>query len=355
MVAVLAILLTLILVIGIHEAGHALAALVFKVKIKKISIGFGRPIMQWRTKQGCDWVWALWPLGGYVQLLNSRISAVAPEDDSRCFDKKPIWMRIIILSAGAAANLLTAWCAFIVVFYLGMTYTLPKVNTVQPQSVAAQAGILPGEQFTAIGGHLTPSWQQVGMELVIAWGQKVPATMSLPDLKIKNIILDLSQIKFNAKENSLLAGIGITPDPAAGEGHLRFPALGSAIHHTNQVIVHTLDFFLMVLKQLFSGVIPFSILLGPIGVFAVSIATLTQGIVSFLFFIASLSLAVALVNLLPLPGLDGGSIWYCIIEKIRGKPISIALEVLIYRLVFIAFCLVLVQLVLNDLVRFFHL
>ena len=79
-----------------------------------------------------------------------------------------------------------------------------------------------------------------------------------------------------------------------------------------------------------------------------------QGVVVFIFFIASFSLAVAVVNLFPVPGLDGGSILYSIIEKIRGKPMSVALEVLIYQLMFIAFCLLLVHLVTNDLTRMFQ-
>lgn len=107
----------------------------------------------------------------------------------------------------------------------------------------------------------------------------------------------------------------------------------------------------MVLKQLFSGLIPFSALLGPIGIFAASVASLTQGVVVFMFFIATLSLAVAVINLFPIPGLDGGSIVYALIEKIRGKPVSVAMELLLHRLVFIVFCVVLVHLLMNDLQR----
>jgi len=121
----------------------------------------------------------------------------------------------------------------------------------------------------------------------------------------------------------------------------------------NATIIQWLYFFLMVLKQLIIGAIPFSVLLGPIGLFAVSITSLSQGIVVFMFFIASLSTAVALVNLFPIPGLDGGSILYALIEKIRGKPLSVAMELLLYRLVVIVFALLLVHLLMNDLQRFY--
>ncbi|CEG57713.1 M50 family metallopeptidase [Legionella fallonii] len=353
LLALLAIILTLILVVGIHEGGHALAARFFGVKIKKISIGFGKPLLQWKTKNGCEWVWAIWPLGGYVQLLNSRIAPVDPSEDSLCFDKKPIWVRILILLAGAIANLITAWLAFILVFYLGLSYKLPQIQSVQEHSIAAQAGLTSGDQFIAISGRPTPSWQEVGMELVILWGNKdVKVTISQANKKeLKEIVLDLSQIKFTGREKSLLASIGITPNPSATSDIMRSTSMLAAIRQANDAITQMIYFFMMILKQLFSGVIPFSILLGPIGIFAASIISLKQGIVVFMFFIASFSLAVALVNLFPIPGLDGGSILYAIIEKIRGKAMSVAMEVLLYQLMFIAFCLLLVHLVTNDLSR----
>ncbi len=353
--ALLAIILTLILVVGIHEGGHALIARFFHVKIKKISIGFGKPLLQWQSKSGCDWIWAMWPLGGYVQLLNTRIAPVDPKEYPVCFDKKPVWIRILILMAGAFANLITAWLAFVLVFHIGISYKLPQIQSVQANSIAAKGEILPGDQFIAIDGYPTPSWQEVGMQLVILWGNRdVKVTLKQTDEKLKDIILDLSQIKFTGREKSLLGSMGISPNLSAASGVMRSSSLLGAMHQANTAIVHMMKFFMMILKQLFSGVIPFAILLGPIGIFAASIASLKQGIVVFIFFIASFSLAVAVVNLLPVPGLDGGSILYSIIEKIRGKPMSVAMEVLIYQLMFIAFCLLLFHLLMNDLTRMFQ-
>ncbi|MCL5272469.1 MAG: site-2 protease family protein [Gammaproteobacteria bacterium] len=354
--AFIAILFTLILVVGIHEAGHALAARLFKVHIKKISIGFGRPLVQWTSKSGCEWIWAMWPLGGYVALLNSRISPVAAEEYPFCFDKKPVWQRIIILLSGAVANLITAWFAFVFVFYIGINYKLPQVQTVQSGSIAAQAGIMANDQFIAINGYSTPSWQDVGMQLVILWGKKkVDITLKHSELQeLKHVSIDLSQIKFSDKEKSLLSVLGIVPELSAATGLKRSSSLMLAMRDANNAILQLFYFFIMILKQLVTRVIPFSILLGPLGVFAASVASLTQGIVVFFYFIASLSLAVALVNLFPVPGLDGGSILYAFIEKVRGKPISVAMEVLLHRLMTIIFVLLLVNLLLNDLTRYLH-
>ena len=151
-----------------------------------------------------------------------------------------------------------------------------------------------------------------------------------------------------------MAGLGILPNLTADRGMIRASSLFEAFNQANKAIAHYLYFFIMILKQLFSGVIPFAILLGPLGVFAASVVSLTQGMAVFFYFIASLSLAVALVNLFPIPGLDGGSILYALIEKVRGKPISVAMEVLLHRLMVIIFCLILFQLLMNDLTRVVH-
>ncbi|MDR3503744.1 MAG: M50 family metallopeptidase [Legionella sp.] len=349
--AIIAIILTLLLVIGIHEAGHALVARYFQVKIKKISIGFGKPLLRWQSGSGCEWVWAMFPLGGYVQLENTRISPVEPSEYSGCFDKKPIWQRILILLAGAVANLITAWIALILVYSIGLTYTLPQVKSVQPNSLAAQAGIAVGDQFVSIANKATPTWNDVGMQMVILWGQKeIPMVLS-HGTELKKVTINLSQVSFRGTKLNLLSQLGIEPNRSAPRDTLRAPSLGGAIHQANTVIASMLYFFIMIFKQLFTGLIPFSMLLGPLSVFAASVASLTQGIVVFMFFIATLSLAVALVNLFPIPGLDGGSIVYAVLEKIRGKSISVAMELLVHRLVFIVFCVVLVHLLMNDLQR----
>lgn len=351
LLAITAIVLTLILVIGIHEAGHALAARIFNVKIKKISIGFGKPLLRWQTASGCEWVWAFFPLGGYIQLENTRISPIDPSEYPSCFDKKPIWQRIIILLAGVMANLITGWLALVFVYWLGLSYTTPQIQSITLGSRAAQAGIIAGDRFVAIDGQATPTWNDVGMKLVIFWGKKeVPVQLiSNPGKKLKEIVLDLNNLEISRGKLNLLKWLGINPDLSAAKGMLRASSWLDAIQHANQTIVTVIYFFLMIFKQLFSGTIPFSILLGPLSVFAVSVATLTQGIAVFLYFIASLSLAVALVNVFPIPGLDGGSIVYAIIEKIRGKPVSVPMELLLHRLMFIVFCVLLVHLLMNDL------
>lgn len=353
-IALVAVILMLILVVGLHELGHAVAARLFHIKIKKIAIGFGKPIMQWTGKNGCEWVWATWPLGGSVQLLNTRNEPVAPEYYSECFDKKPIWKRIVVLLSGSITNLITAWLVLVLLFLIGLNYRLPIIQSVQPSSVAAASGFLVGDQLVSFNERITPSWPDVGMQLVSLWGKKeVKVTVKRPNNEIHELNLNLSQISLKKTDKSLLASIGLTPNLTAPKATMRYPNLLDAIYHTNNTIMNMLSFFLMTMKQLIFGIIPFSLLIGPVGLFAASIASLTQGVVVYMYFIVNLSVAVALVNLLPVPGLDGGSIVYAMIEKIRAKPVSVALEILLQRFALIAICLLFVQLVLNDLQRIY--
>jgi regulator of sigma E protease len=353
--ACLAIILMLILVIGIHEWGHLLVARLFHITIKRISIGFGRPLLQWTSRHGCEWAWSLWPLGGYVQLLNSRINLVAASQYPYCFDKKPIGQKVCVLLAGACANVIVAYCALTLVYCIGLKSQLPDVLSVAPQSIAAHSGIVSGDRIISVGDRPTLTWRDVGMELIIAFGGRdVKVTVQNTKSRLTRAVwIDLSQVPARGLHHSLLQSLGIAPNNTSADSIiLRYSVFGALIH-SGQVLLHTTYFFLVVLKQLVTGVIPFSMLLGPLGLLSITVSSLAEGASVFLYFIAILSLAVALVNLLPVPGLDGGSIIYAAIEKIRGKPVSIAFEVLLHRLVFILFCVALVHLLMNDIQRFF--
>jgi regulator of sigma E protease len=354
-VAFLSILLVLVVVIGLHEAGHALAARMTGVKIQRISIGFGRPILLWKGKSGCEWVWAIWPLGGYVQLLNTRISPVKKADYSVCFDKKPVWVRVFILLSGSLVNFLVAFLALTFFFMIGFERDIPVIQNVAVNSIASAAGIKDGSRIIELAGRQTSSWRMVGTQLIISMGKNnVAAKILEPDQTVRVVSLDLSS-KPSPQNKSLFSYVGVTPALMA-TNHETVPG-ESFIKASRQAFgktIHLLEFYLLMLKQIITGVIPFSMLLGPFGLLALSMDSFIKGLSMFLDFIASLSLTVGLVNLLPIPTLDGGSIMYALVEKIRGKPVSIAFEILLHRLTMILFALVLMQLIMNDLLRYMH-
>ena len=352
--SVFAIVLSLLLVVGIHEAGHAVAARLFKIKINRISIGFGRALFSFQGKKGCQWVWALWPLGGYVHLLNSRIEPVAPNDYSFSFDRKPIWVRCIVLLSGIFANLLTAWLALVLMLILGYQQTVPVIAKITAPSIASSAGLVAGDRIISIAGQGVSSWREVGMRLIMNLGTvNVGVVVENPTGVKHQVPLDLGQWRYKRENGGLLASIGLNPDLSVQNTHqVEGVSLLQASQHAFLQLIGLCCFFLVMLKQIFTGVIPFAVLLGPLGLFTAMVGSFLQGLSVFLYFISSLSFAVALINIFPIPGLDGGSLMYALVEKIRGKPVSVGMEVLLHRLVFIAFCLVLVQLILNDVQRY---
>jgi regulator of sigma E protease len=346
------IIITLILVVGIHEAGHALAAWFFSVKIQKIFIGFGKPLLKWKTKAGYELGVGILPLGGYVQLLNTRIQPVPAEKWSICFDKKPVWVRCVILLAGALANFATTLLAFTLVFMLGYRHAPPIVGAIIPTSIGAQASLKSGDEILTLNGQEVNSWQEAGMSIIMSLGKSnVPLVIRDPQGQLRTTTIDLAQWHYKEKNNSLLQHLGIVP--LRSLGLIKRESLSQALYHALEKFLRLVGFFFVMLKLLFTGVLPFSVLLGPIGLFTASAHSFLQGVVVFLNFIATFGVAVGVVNLLPIPGLDGGSIAYALLEKIRGKPISVELEVLLHRLFLILFLIILVQLVLNDVKRYF--
>ena len=350
--SVVSIVSGLILVVGLHELGHAIAAYWLGVKVKRISIGFGKPLLLWKDNRCIEWVWAMWPLGGFVQLCNTRIDKVNPGDESRCFDKKPVWVRVLILMSGAFANVLVAWIALTAMLIIGFRQTPPVIVNVIPSSLAAQAGLKSGEQVVKMRGRDTTSWQDVNKQLVMGFGKPISIVVEDTRGVRHQCLLKLNLWQYTHQENLLLS-IGLQPDASKVNTRLvpgisLRPALQQAFIKVCQI----LEFYVILLKQLITGAIPFGLLLGPLGLFLALIDSFYQGLTVFLYFIANLSLAVGLVNLLPVPGLDGALIVYALVEKAIRKPLSIAFEVLLYRLGFIGICLFLFQLCLNDLRQF---
>ena len=351
--SLLAVIFSLLLVVGLHELGHAWVAHCFKIKINIISIGFGKPLYRWKDKTGRQWVWARWPLGGYVHLLNSRIEPLDKKDYPFAFDKKPVWVRCMVLLSGVVANLMLAWLALVLMFMLGFQQTSPLVQRIKAGSIASVTGLNAGDRFVRMADHSVKSWQDVGMQLIMALGQDGMSVEVVNKAGLTHHLqMDLKQWHYDPAKGSLLSTLGIEPNVS---NTARYVVYGlsplAACQQAGVTLMDMLYFFIVVLKQLITGLLPFGVLLGPLGALSLIIHSFFQGVAVFLNVIALLSLAVAVINILPIPGLDGGSIIYALVEQIVGKPISIAMEILLHRLIMILFFVILVQLLLSDLKR----
>lgn len=355
LISICAVIICLICVIGIHELGHGIAAKIFKVKIQKISLGFGTPIFSWKAKAGYTVELCPLLLGGRVHLYNNRVQKVADNEQIYCFDKQPIWMRIIILLSGSFANLILAFLALVFMLMLGSNQLKPVISEIIPNSNAAIAGLEANSKIISIANHKTPYFRDVAMQLIMHFGQKnVEITMCNPNNSCKQTKINLNIRNKNSKDFSMFSAIGFKPQKIDENNiYVKGVNLSKAIKNSFEQLIGLTSFFIIMIKQILTGHIPFATLIGPFQFFEAIINSFAQGLATFLYFITNFSLAMAIANILPIPTLDGGSIIYCIIEKIRGKPMSVALEILIYRLIFIAFAMFIVQLIVNDLKYYF--
>ncbi|OGV36014.1 MAG: hypothetical protein A3E88_07970 [Legionellales bacterium RIFCSPHIGHO2_12_FULL_35_11] len=355
LISSLAIIICLICVIGIHEIGHALAAKIFGVKIRSISLGFGKTLFKFKCSRDYSVDIKALPIGGCVHLFNTRVIPVTPDKEQFCFDNKPIWVRIIILLSGSIANVVLAFIALMFMFIIGFKQMPAVIDTVITGSRAELVGLKDGDRITKVAGKDAQYWRDVGMQFIMHVGQKNVPIVACSQLNIcHSFSLDLDLWNRDSKNFSMYDAIGFKP--RVGKQYVVFTPGSSFLKSIMQAYSSLLGlfaFFFVILKQIFLGAIPFAALLGPFKFFEAVIDSFMQGFATFLYFMGNFSLAMGVANLLPIPGLDGGSVIYALIEKVRGKPISIALEVLIYRLIFIAFAIFIVKLIVNDMHYYF--
>ncbi len=322
MTTVWSFLLVLSGLIFVHELGHFLVARGLGIKVIKFSIGFG-PRLWGMVKNGTDYCISAIPLGGFVKMLGELPDEpVAPEDQPVSFSHRPVWHRAAVVVAGPLFNLIFAWMVFvtILVFY-GNPIVLPEIGQVQPGSPAQAAGIRPGDKIMSVNGMETTSWDDVShaiksgegrpVTLIIDRGGRLITVTVTPEIKgLKNIF----------GEEVRVPVIGVT---ASGnlvvEKVNPLSALWKGVVRTWEMIVLTFQGFVKIIEN----VVPVSSLGGPIMIAKMAGQQAEQGMLNLFFFMAVLSINLGILNLLPIPVLDGGHLVFLTVEAIIGHPLSV--------------------------------
>ncbi len=425
----LALIVTLSILVTIHEFGHYYVARLCNVHVLRFSVGFGKPLFIKRGKPpvaslaATEFAIAAIPLGGYVKMLDEREGAVPAEQLHLAFNRKPVWQRIAIAAAGPVANFLLAIVAYWLLFATGVTGLAPVLGEITPGSPAGQAGLQAGNEIVAVDGAPTQTWSEVSLRLFSHLGAtdsiRLRVTESTNSNLTRDHAIEVVDWLADAETPSPLRSLGLTPwrppmpavvgglvsggragaaglaegdkiilanDSAVadwntlveivqrspeipvrlqvlrpggadqpdtlltlsvtpegidqGEGEVGFigvsvaaapvpeellrevswpvysawiPALGK----TWQVTTFTLES----IGKMIVGAISPRHLSGPITIAQVANETAEQGLESFIGFIALLSISLGVLNLLPIPMLDGGHLLYYCIELITGKPV----------------------------------
>lgn len=413
-----ALIVTLGILVTIHEYGHFWVARRCGVHVVRFSIGFGKPLFGWNDRRGTRYVIAAIPLGGYVQMLDEREGNVPAERLHEAFNRKSLGQRTAIVLAGPVANFLFAIFAYWVMFVTGITSVAPVIGELAATSPAAAAGMRTEQEIVSVDGEETRTWDAVNLRLVRRLGETGTVrigvaepgsdhrkTVEIPidrwlvgsdrpdpigalgirpwrppvpprigriedggraadsglrpgDLVVQangreitdwldwvhfvrerpeqdiNVTVERDgrreTLRLRPAERTLedgrrigYIGAGVEPPewPPEMIREVRFGPLDSVLaasRRTWDMSVLTLD----ALWKMLEGLVSVKNLSGPITIAKVAGASASSGLESFLGFLAYLSVSLGVLNLLPIPVLDGGHLMYYFIELLRGRPVS---------------------------------
>ncbi|SHN15490.1 RIP metalloprotease RseP [Roseibium suaedae] len=337
-------LFVLTIVVFFHELGHFLVARWCNVKVDAFSVGFGREIIGRYDRHGTRWKLCLIPLGGYVKFAGDENAASAPdrdaiasmsEDERRtAFVAKPVWQRAAVVAAGPFANFILAIVIFAATFMtFGQIVTTPVVEEVRPQSAAERGGLQPGDLILSVDGRKIETFTE--LQRIVSVSADIPLQMEV-ERGTQTVTLTVTpeyrelRDRFGNVQRIGLLGVSRSPKPEdlvhVTYGPLEAVAQGAK--ETFYVATRTVDYIWGVI----SGREAADQIGGPIRVAQISGQVATQGIVPLLSLAAVLSISIGLINLLPIPMLDGGHLVYYLAEAVRGRPLSEGVQDIGFRI-----------------------
>lgn len=328
-----AFLFVITAVVFFHELGHYSVARLFGVRVETFSLGFGREIVGRTDKHGTRWKIGWLPVGGYVKFLGDADAASRPDRDAAesmnaaerkvALQYKPLYQRVLVVAAGPFANFLLAIVIFTLTFmFLGRVAIPPTIGSVVPGSAAAQAGIRPGDVIRAIDGVAINDFTQLPEIVSVSAGQDLAITLLRGTRELTVHATPRNTLRkdmFGSMENMPTLGVGASAQ--AKPTIVRYgpvAALGESVRQTWAIVTGTLKG----LEQIVLGRTDASQLRGPVGTAALAKNIAEIGIIALFQLVALLSVSIGLINLFPIPVLDGGHLLYYGCEAVLGRPLG---------------------------------
>ncbi len=329
----LGFLFVLTVVVFFHELGHFLVARWAGVTVRVFSVGFGSEIFGFYDRYGTRWRFCWVPLGGYVKFLDDDNAAsvpdreaaasMTPEELEGSFHNKPLYKRAAVVVAGPIANFILAIAIYAVMFtFVGQQILSPRVDNVMPNSAAAAAGFQPGDLILSIDGTSIDSFNE--MQRIVRFSADEPLRFVVRrDGGTVELVATPERKEMKGVFGTSRVGVlGIRSAGTAGEITLRrydpLTAVWRATGETYFVVSHTLGYVYDVITGRESA----DQLGGPIRIAQVSGKVAQEGFLPLVSLTALLSISIGLLNLFPIPMLDGGHLLFYAIEAARGRPLS---------------------------------
>lgn len=336
--------------IFVHELGHFLVAKLMDVKVEKFALGFG-PKLIGHTVGETEYLLCAVPLGGYVKMLGDDPESEVPQADlERSFGRKAVWKRALIVFCGPAFNMLFACFIFIMVFMTGVPAFYARVGEVMVNTPASTAGLQKGDTIVEISGRKIESWEDMTSIIFnspgVVLSLKIKRDSSEQALEITPERKKFTNIFGEEKERGL---IGIKP---SGD---EFKKTYGPIDAVRMGVGRTWDVteltFVSIVK-LVQRIIPANTIGGPLMIVNMAGEQASHGAMSFFTFMAIISINLGVINLFPVPILDGGHLLFFGIEAVRRKPLSENVMGIAQRIGLALLLTLMAFAIYNDLMRY---
>jgi len=350
-------LIVLTVLVFVHELGHYLVARRNKVRVEVFSIGFGPELFGFTDKADTRWKFSLIPLGGYVKMFGEQgeeadepmRAPLSPEERATAFHAKSLGQRAAIVFAGPAANFLFAIILFAALFSLvGQPYKTPVVGKVLPDSAAESAGLLPEDVFLSIDGQSIERFEDVQQIVLLNAGEPLRIIVGRAEREIEVVATPRMVERSDPSGNKHRMGVlGVT---SKGRGYVRHDPLSAvwqAIRETSRLTVGTLK----ALGQVISGRRETKELGGPIRIAQMSRDFARVSLDSLIWLMALLSINLGLLNLFPVPMLDGGHLLFYCFEAVLGRPLGARVQEFGLRIGLFLVISLMVFVTVNDLIN----
>jgi regulator of sigma E protease len=338
------------ILVFVHEFGHFIVAKLAGVKVLKFSLGFGPKLIGKRIGE-TEYVISTFPLGGYVKPLGENSQEeVAKGERGRSFLHQPIYKRMAIVAAGPVANFLLAVFIFSLVFSIGVPQMTPVVGEVVKEFPAQMAGIKQGDRIVQVDAVKITQWVDLPEVIAKSEGRKLQLTIKRGEKLITVRVIPRAAIVKNIfGEEVKTYQIGITP---AGEFVNKqepvYKAIGMGVSQSWFFIKLTFVSIVKVIK----GIVPAKQAFGgPVLIAQIAGKQAQEGFLNLIFFTAVLSVNLCVLNLFPIPILDGGHVLFLIVESIIGKPLSVKKMEVAQQIGLIIILLLMALAFYNDIMR----
>lgn len=348
--------LPFIIVLGIliffHELGHFLVAKWFRVKVLKFSLGFGYKLIGKKVGE-TEYLISTVPLGGYVKLLGEDgddSEPVAPEDADRAFHNQHVMKRIAIVAAGPVFNLLLALFLFCGLYFVSGDYVMTaEIGQVRTDSPAEKAGLVKGDEVVSVEGQPIGTWTEIKRIVQEREGKPLVFTVKRGEQLLNMTVVPEAAVEknlFGEEVKSALIGI-----VAAGKFRKvemgPWEAIRDGTYRTWEIIRLTC----LTVVKLIQGVVSIKTLGGPIMIGQLTGQVAQESISYLVPLLAIISINLGILNLLPVPILDGGLIIFLLVELLIGKPVSLKKRDIAQKFGMFLLALLIVVVTINDLSR----